>query len=179
MSKNGSKSALKFLGNSWGLSKSHRSNSSIFTTESKQALQNEQLRKNEQKERRRRTRQQFNTLCNKFGIKKRKDDLYLKIIKSKFCNLKNEKNRQTIVDNVDNFERYCEFHNEIFNLHRYFNLEWYRTNFNKEFPEIFTRLSSDGSKDITLIPDPKNTIKNNLSQEAFSQLLMLKNNLGR
>lgn len=162
MSKNGSRSAIKYLGNSWGLSKSHRSNSSIFTTKSIEALKKEQIRKTEQRERRKRTREQYNSLCNKFGIKKRKNDLVLQIIKAKFCGMKQEKERQQIINNVVNFEKYCEHFGETFNLHRYYNLEWYKINFSKDYPEIFPKTNLEANRSGSAFEN-KNSIWSNVS----------------
>lgn len=176
MSKNGSKSAHKYLGNSWGLSKSHRSNSAIFTTKSKEAQKNELNRKTEQREQRKRTREQYSSLCKKFGIKKRKNDPVLQIIKAKFCGLKHEKDRQQIIDNIINFEKYCEHFGETFNLHRYYNLEWYKINFHKDYPVIFPTSDSKVNRRVSAFEE-KNTIRSNVSQEAFVKLLELKHKL--
>ncbi|SFN44941.1 hypothetical protein [Salegentibacter flavus] len=176
MSKNGSKSAHKYLGNSWGLSKSHRSDSSIFTTKSQEAKKKELIRKTEQRERRKRTREQYNSLCNKFGIKKRKNDPVLQIIKGKFCGLKHQKDRQLILDNIINFEKYCEHFGETFNLHRYYNLEWYKINFHKDYPEIFSETDSEFNRNAAAF-EKKNTLRNNVSQEAFVKLLEMKHKL--
>ena len=50
MSKNRSRSAHKYLGNSWGLSKSHRSNPLIFTKKAKDAILKEAEKKKKLKE---------------------------------------------------------------------------------------------------------------------------------
>lgn len=137
MSKKGSKSALKYLGNTWGLSKSHRSNPNIFTEKYRQALKAEQLRKVKQVERKKTIREQYQSLCDQFDIKNKKKDPFLQLVKSKFCGLKYEKDRQAVIDNVENFKRYCEHYSEDFDLPRYYSQEWYNVDYGKKYPEIF------------------------------------------
>jgi hypothetical protein len=143
MSKNGSRSALKYLGNTWGLTKNHRSDPNIFTEKHQQARKDEQVRKAKKVEGRKTTREQHKCLCDKFGIKNRKEDPLLQLVKRKFCGLKFEKDRQVIIDNVDNFKMYCKHYTETFDLPRYFSQEWYKIDYRMEYPEIFP-ISSSG-----------------------------------
>src|SRR5690606_36481510 len=144
----------KYLGNSWWLSKSHRSNPSIFTEKHLHARQAEQLRKARQVENRKTVKEHYQLLCDKFDIKNKKEDPLLQIVKSKFCGLKFEK-RQAIINNVDNFKRYCAYYSEEFNLPRYYSQEWYEIDFPKKYPEIFSK-SNSGNLNSMIFVSQKN-----------------------
>jgi len=134
MSKRSSLNAKRFAGKNWKLSKSKTSSTNPDSIGEKK--KNARIARKEAKEKR--IQSQFESLCKKFNLTNIDyNDENFKIIKNKFCRIKQSKKRIKALQGVKSFKIYCKKYNENFSLETYFNKQYYLTDFKKEFPDIY------------------------------------------
>ncbi|CAM4034267.1 hypothetical protein [Gillisia hiemivivida] len=117
MSNNGSKSAHKFLGKSWGLSKAHSSNISIFYKDRIEAKRKAELSKKKKKEIKIQKRILFGTLFTFFGVSPKRDHKEILYIKNKFFKISDISKLEKIITSAKSLLKNGEKIGVLYTIH--------------------------------------------------------------